>query len=257
MNQRSPFGGAPPPGPGRRLRAVSGLQLRAVDVLPTPASLGDEARTGVAWLGHHVRIIAPRDIPEGERTGAAREVDVDGASRKPATPPDTADRVVRSSDYRLAALGAFVSIETTASPSDTDVLPKSRSGGGRDTNLTQDCVKRCKLTPENERCKTSITLRFCPKLLMDALRPRVHALLRHLARGTDKTPSPWETMLSAGPFSTLRNPIFHRCDLGLRVTASLLTSRLPARWPSPSRAADIASLGRRTGLQPAALTLAR
>jgi hypothetical protein len=67
--------GRPPARPRRRPVAVCRLQLRRINVPPTPSSFGDEPWAPVIWAGHHRRIIAPRDIPresDWPRTGDGR-----------------------------------------------------------------------------------------------------------------------------------------------------------------------------------------
>jgi hypothetical protein len=97
------------------------LQLRAVDVLPTPISLGDEAKTRVARLRHHGRIFAPRDIPEGGADWPRAGL-VDGTSRENPHAP-------RHNGPRCLQPGSLPT-ETTASSSDTEVDRRAGLTGG-------------------------------------------------------------------------------------------------------------------------------
>src|SRR5271157_1791932 len=56
--------GEPPSGPRRRLVAVGGLKLVAVDHLPTSTRLRDEAWARVAWFRHavHGTTVDPRPL---------------------------------------------------------------------------------------------------------------------------------------------------------------------------------------------------
>ena len=96
--------GAPTPRPVRWLGAVIGLERAVVDERPALLDLDDQARVTVTRAGHHGRIIAPRDISEGERTGPGqRRWPGPAANTRPPTP-----RTVLVGQGHRAASGAVI-----------------------------------------------------------------------------------------------------------------------------------------------------
>ena len=97
-------GGAPAPRPVRRFGAVTGLERAVVDERPAFLNLDDQARVTVTRAGHHGRITAPQDIPEGERTGPGqRRWPGPAANPRPPTP-----RTVLVGQGHRAASGAVI-----------------------------------------------------------------------------------------------------------------------------------------------------
>jgi len=173
-------------------------------------------------------------IPEGERTGPAHVGTVDGASREPPTPRHSGP-IVRSKGHQLAASGAFVSTETTASPSDTDVDRRAVRKSTQ-TRLTEQPPNTRGVVPEG--CPPSIRslwkLPFTPSTReQTSQRPRTHP---------ESYPGSQEPRAEAGFWSSGE---LLKAPAASRLTASLRSQESPS-WASRSDAQAQSEGGRPT-----------